>query len=93
MLSFGKISLAFIRFSMIIYHFFQNLEILHFLLIIVQFCTMILSAMGLSMIFKILKTRNFLPIFFLPLAITCLFLGILFDFHSYAEKGFKQSVR
>ena len=92
-LSFGKNFIEFYKFFYNYLPFFSKLRNPAFLLIIVQFCTMILSAMGFSMICEDIKNRSkFLP-FFSCLAITCLSLSpFIIDFHSYAEKGYAKDL-
>tara|TARA_Y100000768_G_scaffold388432_1_gene384316 strand:- start:129 stop:2747 length:2619 start_codon:yes stop_codon:yes gene_type:complete len=92
-LSFGKNFIEFYKFFYNYLPFFSKLRNPAFLLIIVQFCTMILSGMGLSMICEDIKNRSkFLPIFSC-LAITCLSLSpFIIDFHSYAEKGYTKDL-
>tara|TARA_Y100000768_G_scaffold283875_1_gene218507 strand:+ start:3698 stop:6313 length:2616 start_codon:yes stop_codon:yes gene_type:complete len=92
-LSFGKNFIGFYKFFYDYLPFFSKLRNPAFLLIIVQFCTMVLSGMGLSMIYKDIKSRSkFLPIFSF-LVITCLYFSpFIIDFHSYAEKGYTENL-
>ena len=93
-LSFGK---NFIGFYTLFYDylpFFSKLRNPAYLLIIVQFCTMILASMGISMLIQDIKERNRI----LPICLSCLFvifsfLGILFDFESNPDERFKKDLK
>tara|TARA_B100000131_G_scaffold322201_1_gene375368 strand:- start:782 stop:3523 length:2742 start_codon:yes stop_codon:yes gene_type:complete len=93
-LSFGK---NFIGFYTLFYDylpFFSKLRNPAYLLIIVQFCTMILASMGISILIQDIKERNrILPIYLSCLFVVFSFLGLLSDFESSPDKRFKKDLK
>ena len=88
-LSFGKNFIGFYTFFYDYLPFFSKLRNPAYLLIIVQFCTMILAGMGGSMILKDIKARKIiLPIYSIcSIGLLCLSPFIV-DFNLYAEKEY-----
>ena len=77
-LSFGKNFIGFYTFFYEYLPFFSKLRNPAFLLIIVQFCTMVLAGMGISMLFRDVKNRKTI----LPIYLITMFFLICLGFYS-----------